>query len=240
MTDAEKFLQRWSRRKVEAERQTHEEVVEPVPDTAAKSDHRSQALPAADAASATPPAENRAKPAADAKAGFDLASLPPIESITAATDLRAFMNPGVPAELTRAALRRAWTADPAIRDFVGLAENAWDFTDPNAMAGFGKLPADFDVQKLVSQIFGDAKAQASEPEADVSGPPNAAQASGESTEIPSPSPARIDEQEVASLEPVRETSNPVVQRDNNDASHNSYSVSEAAETRRSHGRGLPQ
>ena len=37
-------------------------------------------------------------------------------SITAATDIRAFLAPGVPAELTRAALRRAWTADPAIRD----------------------------------------------------------------------------------------------------------------------------
>ena len=30
--------------------------------------------------------------------------------------------------------------DPAIRDFVGLSENSWDFTDPNAMGGFGPLP----------------------------------------------------------------------------------------------------
>jgi len=35
--------------------------------------------------------------------------------------------------------RRAWAADPAIRDFKGLAENAWDFTDPTAMPGFGEL-----------------------------------------------------------------------------------------------------
>ena len=40
---------------------------------------------------------------------------------------------GVPAELTRAALRRVWAADPTIRDFVGLADYAWDFNAPGAM-----------------------------------------------------------------------------------------------------------
>jgi hypothetical protein len=76
---------------------------------------------------------------AEAEPPFDPATLPPIDGITAASDVSAFLREGVPAELTRAALRRAWTADPAIRDFVGLAENAWDFTDPNAMPGFGPL-----------------------------------------------------------------------------------------------------
>ena len=70
---------------------------------------------------------------------------------------RAFLSPGVPKELARAALRRAWSADPAIRDFVGLAENAWDFTDPTAMAGFGELLPGYDVKKLVAQIFGDGE-----------------------------------------------------------------------------------
>ena len=69
----------------------------------------------------------------------DLSSLPPIESIDAATDITAFLRKGIPQELSHAALRRAWSADPAIRDFVGLAENAWDFNDPNAMPGFGPL-----------------------------------------------------------------------------------------------------
>jgi hypothetical protein len=54
---------------------------------------------------------------------FDLASLPSIDAIVADTDVRRFLQSGVPAELTRAALRRAWTSDPAIRDFVGIAEN---------------------------------------------------------------------------------------------------------------------
>lgn len=83
---------------------------------------------------------------------FDLASLPSIESITAHTDIAAFLQTGVPAELKRLALRRAWATDPAIRDFIGIAENQWDFNDPNAIPGFGPLdPAD-NVADLLAQM----------------------------------------------------------------------------------------
>jgi hypothetical protein len=95
----------------------------------------------------------RASPAADVSAapGFDPASLPAIESIVADSDIRQFLQAQVPEELTRAALRSAWTADPAIRDFVGIAENQWDFNDHAAMAGFGPL----DVRSyLVAQALG--------------------------------------------------------------------------------------
>jgi hypothetical protein len=67
------------------------------------------------------------------------ANLPPIESIGAASDIRPFLAPGVPADLTRAALRRAWSTDPAIRDFIGLSENSWDFNAPDGVPGFGSL-----------------------------------------------------------------------------------------------------
>jgi len=56
--------------------------------------------------------------------------------------------------LTRAALRRAWTSDPAIRDFVGLVENGWDFNNPSAMAGFGAITAD-EVAQLAAKIIGE-------------------------------------------------------------------------------------
>ena len=84
-----------------------------------------------------------ALPAADVSAApaFDPTSLPTIESIVADSDIRQFLQAQVPEELTRAALRSAWTADPAIRDFVGIAENQWDFNDHAAMAGFGPLDA---------------------------------------------------------------------------------------------------
>ena len=73
------------------------------------------------------------------EAPFDPASLPSIELIVGDTDIVAFLRKGVPAELTRAALRKAWASDPAIRDFIGIAENQWDFNDPNAIPGFGPL-----------------------------------------------------------------------------------------------------
>ena len=82
-----------------------------------------------------------ALPAAHAQAAFDPASLPPVESISGSTDIRSFLLPGVPAALTQAALRRAWTTDPAIRDFIGIADNQLDFTDPTGIPGFGPLTA---------------------------------------------------------------------------------------------------
>jgi len=86
---------------------------------------------------------------------FDLESLPPIESITAATDIRPFLAPGVPAEIARAALRRAWSADPRIRDFVGLADYDWDYHTPGSAAGFGPLEMTDELRQMVARIVGD-------------------------------------------------------------------------------------
>jgi hypothetical protein len=95
---------------------------------------------------------NGYSPANAPEAPFDLASLPSIEDIVADTDIIAFLRAGVPAELVRAALRRAWTSDPAIRDFIGIAENQWDFNDPNAIPGFGPLAASEDGVDILAQI----------------------------------------------------------------------------------------
>jgi Protein of unknown function (DUF3306) len=83
---------------------------------------------------------------------LDPANLPSIESIAADTDIMAFLRAGVPAELTQAALRRAWTSDPAIRDFIGIAENQWDFNDPNAIAGFGPMSATESGVDVLAQV----------------------------------------------------------------------------------------
>jgi Protein of unknown function (DUF3306) len=83
---------------------------------------------------------------------FDPASLPSLESITADCDIGAFLQSGVPAELTRAALRRAWASDPAIRDFVGIAENQWDFNDPDGIPGFGPLPATDSAPPVLTEV----------------------------------------------------------------------------------------
>ena len=131
----EEFLKRWSRRKQEAKVVTEVAPAAPSPAVA------EGALPAV--------------PEGASEAEVDLSKLPPIDSITAATDITAFLRKNIPAELSRAALRRAWAADPAIRDFVGLAENAWDFTDPTAMAGFGPLEhTPEQIASLVERVLG--------------------------------------------------------------------------------------
>ena len=85
---------------------------------------------------------------------FDLASLPSIETITVNTDIRGFLQSRVPVELARAALRQTWASDPAIRDFIGIAENQWDFNDPNAMPGFGPLQQSDNLPALLAQALG--------------------------------------------------------------------------------------
>lgn len=83
---------------------------------------------------------------------FDVAQLPPLDSIGADTDITAFLHRDVPPDLTRAALRRAWTSDPTIKDFVGLVENGWDFNDPSAMSGFGPITAE-EVARLAGKVI---------------------------------------------------------------------------------------
>jgi hypothetical protein len=127
------FLTRWSRRKREvakAEQPDAKAVPPPAPDGKAES-NKTVAVPESE---------------------FDVSTLPSIDSITAVSDVTAFLRAGVPAGLTRAALRRVWTTDPAIRDFVGLAENAWDFTDPDAMPGFGPLESTEEVRRMIADL----------------------------------------------------------------------------------------
>jgi TorA maturation chaperone TorD len=130
MTRSENIMSRWSRMKRESGKTVEPDGSELKSIDAEKPDDLTAATAAAPAASSpTPPP-------------FDLASLPPLQSITAGTDIRSFLGSSVPVELTRAALRRAWVTDPAIRDFIGIAENQWDFNDPTAMPGFGPLRAE--------------------------------------------------------------------------------------------------
>jgi hypothetical protein len=159
MSDPETFFTRWSRRKQAAVTKTDEtksSAVSSAEDSefasasermagAERQDRDHAALPGATPQSVSPP--------------FDPLSVPPIEAITADTDIRGFLTPGVPLELTRAALRRAWVADPKIRDFVGLADYAWDFNAPGSMAGFGSLEMTDELRRLAARIIGPAPTQ---------------------------------------------------------------------------------
>jgi hypothetical protein len=130
------FLQRWSRRKRASENRAPDDADLSPQDK--KTDTNTEAQ-----SDANLPA-------------FDPSTLPPIESITATSDVRAFLAPGVPEELTRAALRRVWVTDPTIRHFIGIAENQWDFTKPDGVPGFGSLELTPELRRMVASLIGDA------------------------------------------------------------------------------------
>jgi hypothetical protein len=130
MTSSENFVSRWARLKRNSDpRQTPDGLTDkPTLSTSDVSAGRAE--------------EAMSQPRSDAETTdelFDPAGLPSIEAITANTDIRGFLQSCVPLELTRAALRQAWASDPAIRDFIGVAENQWDFNDPDSIPGFGSL-----------------------------------------------------------------------------------------------------
>lgn len=139
-----RFLERWSRRKRAAENRAHDD---------------------ADLSPEDKKTDTNAAAQSDAnQPAFDPATLPPIESITATSDVRAFLAPGVPEELTRAALRRVWLTDPTIRDFIGIAENQWDFTKPDGVPGFGLLDLTPELRRMVASLIGDAPRPATQRE----------------------------------------------------------------------------
>jgi hypothetical protein len=145
MTAPENFVARWARLKRNAEPRR---VTEGLTDTPTLSTSQVSAGSAETAIS---------QPRSDAATTdelFDPAGLPSIEAITANTDISGFLQSRVPGELTRAALRRAWASDPAIRDFIGIAENQWDFNDPNAIPGFGPSQAQDSAPALLAQALG--------------------------------------------------------------------------------------
>ncbi|WP_368415171.1 DUF3306 domain-containing protein [Falsiroseomonas sp.] len=145
--DAEKegFLSRWSRRKRDA---VERPLAEVAPDAPLAEGTRPEAL-----AEDQPPPSRAACPIPEVPE-IDPASLPPVESLTIESDFGQFLRPGVPTLLRNAALRRMWSLDPAIRDYIGPVEYQWDF---NAAGG---LPFGFskdlvgDVSKLLAQAIG--------------------------------------------------------------------------------------
>jgi hypothetical protein len=137
MSNDTDFLARWSRRK-------HHAATDKIKQS--KSENTPDDIVSGTSAASLAPGEN--------KLPFDPASLPTIDSIGAESNIRAFLEAGVPDDLARAALRRVWSLDPAIRDFVGLSENSWDFNASGAMAGFGPIDGE-EVGRLLTQLLGE-------------------------------------------------------------------------------------
>lgn len=162
MNDPDNFLSRWSRRK------RGDDTGDPQPEKSGEQSSNQATLPREKTGQAVAKDEVAASPPPE----FDVASLPPIESIGAGTDISAFMQTGVPSALRHAALRRAWSTDPAIRDFMGPTENYWDAAGPDGMIpGFGELDPGLDVKRMVAELFGETPQDRPQPEPDESTSP---------------------------------------------------------------------
>src|SRR5262249_24609695 len=174
---------------------------------------------------------------------------------TAATDIRAFLAPGVPPELTRAALRRAWAADPKIRDFIGLSENSWDFNAPGAMTGFGSLEMTDELRQQIARMVGrslgsEASDRPTQGPGEVQGKPSRAETSTESVAAAAEVPAQDvqsnvgtapnrcsgehDDQRNSEALPQRSKAD-IASRNNSENTDNDQLIA-----KRPHGRALPK
>ncbi|MEI6158762.1 MAG: DUF3306 domain-containing protein [Roseococcus sp.] len=145
------FLSRWSRRK------RGEELPEPEAPSPAQAAAPEPAQEPAPLVEAPPPEPE-----------FDLASLPPIETLDVSSDFSLFLKPGVPQALRTAALRKAWVADPLIRDYMSPLDYAWDFNTPGGLPyGFSNVLAETGeaLRKLISQAIGEIEPEEEKTEA---------------------------------------------------------------------------
>ena len=132
--DSDNLLARWSRRKLAARQE--QELATPKKEQASGEVPEDNAPEATLAEPGLPETE-----ATELEVAEVVEPLPRVEDLTAESDVAAFLKKGVPMALKHAALRKIWSLDPGIRDFVGPSEYAWDFNKPGSMGGFGPLDA---------------------------------------------------------------------------------------------------
>lgn len=145
--EGEGVFGRWVRRKQAAREAEAREAEAP-----ARGEERAETPPG-------PETADRGRGPARASAGEEsavegpLPDLPDIDSLGAGSDYKVFLQPGVPVELRRQALRKAWLTDPGVRAYKTYAEYDWDFNAP----GYGALRSGDTAEKLVGRLFSKAK-----------------------------------------------------------------------------------
>lgn len=151
MSGGGNVFSRWSRRKLAARQAAFDGESPPVAEPARHSEpgDPAEAEPVETERAGTDRVEAEPAEADLIEAGAQ-EPLPRLEELVADSDLSPFLRKGVPAALKNSALRKMWSLDPAIRDFVGPAEYAWDFNTPGSMPGFGPLAAGSQVVNFLS------------------------------------------------------------------------------------------
>lgn len=201
------FLTRWTRRKlaVRAAERAADSAADPSAGPSANAtegkgaaaDASARHGPAGGANTAPVPSGSVPDPVADHPAATSdpLPELPDLDALTRESDLTPFLRAGVPATLRNAALRRMWSIDPAIRDFVSEArEYAYDWNSPGGVPGLGPLLPSDDVQAMLRKILGGRPVETAAPEAGES--PSLAEAAA-------PDPDVVPEAEPPTEEPGR-------------------------------------
>lgn len=189
------FLDRWSRRK---------RAAESGPEAPGVADTDGAGLPEAvmDPASASPdPAPSEGDEALDEAL---IASLPRIEDITAQTDIRVFLQKGVPQALRNAALRRAWSADPLIAGYEDPARDYfWDWNAPGGVPGGGGILDPERVARMARDIAGKVESAMhdSDPAQPPAGRPDPAEPAVATATVP-PEPAVGTTDDTAASDPV--------------------------------------
>ncbi|MDA0721632.1 MAG: DUF3306 domain-containing protein [Proteobacteria bacterium] len=124
--ETDTFLGRWSRNK-RAQPVTPEAVAEP-----------------------EPVANQEPEPLTEEQ----IAALPDIDDLTPQTDIRVFLQKGVPQALRNAALRRKWMLVPGIRDYNDPAvDYAWDWNTPGGVPGDGAAPSPERAAQMLRELF---------------------------------------------------------------------------------------
>ncbi|WP_075217668.1 DUF3306 domain-containing protein [Mongoliimonas terrestris] len=137
--DQESFLARWSLRK-QASRQAADDL-EP--------DAEAPPGPAEPDRVASPSPDDACPSDPDPDAAPDSPTLTPIDELGQTSDYRPFLKSEVPKAVRLAALRKAWTTDPAIAAYRPLADYDWDFNAP----GYAALRPTDDPSKFIKALF---------------------------------------------------------------------------------------
>ncbi len=188
------FVGRWSRRK-----------------RAVVQDDTARILPEA---APDPVVAPEPEPAPPALTEEELAALPRVEDLVEGSDIKMFLQAGVPRALRSAALRRAWMLTPAIRDYKNPAvDYAWDYNTPGGVPGDGLAPSPERAAQMLRDLFAPRAPAEAEPDAVV---------------------AQDDDAEPAPAQDIAAASEPIVQPTGDASAHDGRPV-----PRHRHGGALP-
>ena len=141
--DDDSFLGRWSRNK------------------------RAQPVVAEPAPQAEPDTDPAPEPEEESLSEEEIAALPALDDLTPQTDIRVFLQKGVPQALRNAALRRKWMLVPGIRDHKDPAvDYAWDWNTPGGVPGDGAAPSPERAAQMLRELFAPRRDAETAPDVD--------------------------------------------------------------------------